>query len=62
MYHRATEDAPALTPVTEDAPALEPVTAGGETLSSIKKFPEEEPAPAASAWQSARAGVCQPTP
>ena len=49
-----TEDAPALKPVTDDAPALEAVTAGGETLSSIKEFPEEEPAPAASAWQSAR--------
>ena len=51
-----TEDAPALTPVTEDAPALEPVTAGGETLSSIKKFPEE-PAPATSAWLCAPASA-----
>ena len=49
-----TEDAPALKPVTEDAPALEPVTAGGAPLPSIKEFPEEEPAAAASAWHSAR--------
>ena len=48
------EDAPALKPVTEDAPALEPVIAGGSPLPSIKEFPEEEPAAAASAWQSAR--------
>ena len=53
---------PTTAPATEDAPALEPVTAGGAPLPSIKEFPEEEPAPAASAWQSARAGVCQPTP
>ncbi|EOD06334.1 hypothetical protein EMIHUDRAFT_219172 [Emiliania huxleyi CCMP1516] len=50
------ENAPALKPVTEDAPALEPVTAGGSPLPSIKEFPEEEPAAAASAWPSARAG------
>ena len=45
-----TEDAPppALEPVTEDSPALE-VTAGGAPLPSIKEFPEEEPAAAASA-------------
>jgi len=49
-----TEDAPALEPVTEDAPALEPVAAGGSPLPSIKEFPEEEPAAAASAWHSAR--------
>ena len=33
-----------------------------ESGASIKEFPEEEPAPAASALHSARAGVCQPTP
>ena len=44
---------PALKPVTKDAPALEPVTAGGAPLPSVKEFPEK-PAPAASAWHSAR--------
>ena len=45
---------PALKPVTKVATALKPAATGGETLPSIKKFPEEEPAPAASAWHSAR--------
>ena len=40
---------PALKPATEVATALNPAEAGGETLPSIKEFPEEEPAPAASA-------------
>jgi len=44
---------PALKPVTKDVPALEPVTAGGAPLPSIKEF-AEKPAPAASAWHSAR--------
>ena len=44
-----TKNGPALEPVTEDSPALEPVTAGGAPLPSIKEFPEEEPAAAASA-------------
>ena len=43
-----TKNGPALEPVTEDSPALE-VTAGGAPLPSIKEFPEEEPAAAASA-------------
>ena len=54
------EEAPALKPVTEDAPALEPVAAGGSPLPSIKEFPEDEPAPAASAWHSARPASANP--
>ena len=52
---------PALKPATKVATALKPAATGGATLPSIKEFPQEEPAPAASAWHSARAGVCQPT-
>ena len=40
---------PALKPATEVATALKPAAVCGETLPSIKEFPEEEPAPAASA-------------
>ena len=58
----AVTNGPALEPVTKVATAVEPAAAGGETLPSIKEFPEEEPAPAASPLHSARAGVCQPTP
>ena len=53
---------PALKPVIKIDTALKQAAVCGETLPSIKEFPEEEPAPAASAWQSARAGVCQFTP
>ena len=42
---------PALKPATEVATALKPAAVCGETLPSIKEFPEEEPAPAASASQ-----------
>ena len=52
---------PALKPVTKIDTALKPAAVCGETLPSIKEFPEEEPAAAASAWQSLRAGVCRPT-
>ena len=52
---------PALKPVIKIDTALKQAAVCGETLPSIKEFPEEEPAPAASAWQFARAGVCQPT-
>ena len=45
---------PALKPATKVATALKPAAAGGAPLPSMKEFPEEEPAPAASAWQSAR--------
>ena len=45
----AIKNDPALKPATEVATALKPAVAGGETLPSIKEFPEEEPAPAASA-------------
>jgi len=44
-----TEDAPALEPVAKVATAVKPAAAGGETLPSIKEFPEEEPAPAGDA-------------
>ena len=40
---------PALKPVTKIDTALKPAAVCGETLPSIKEFPEEEPAPAASA-------------
>ena len=63
-FERPTDPPPARTGVTKNGPALEPVTkvatavkpaaAGGETLPSIKEFPEEEPAAAAIAWHSAR--------
>ena len=42
---------PALKPATKVATALKPAAVCGETLPSIKEFPEEEPAPAASASQ-----------
>ena len=45
---------PALKPATKIATALKPAAAGGAPLPSMKEFPEEEPAPAASAWHSAR--------
>ena len=54
-----TKNGPALEPVTEDSPALE-VTAGGAPLTSIKEFPEEEPAPAAS--RILRRASADPTP
>ena len=56
-----TKNDPALKPVTEDAPAFKPVTAGGAPLPSIKEFPAEMPAPAASALHSAPR-FCRPTP
>ena len=51
---------PALKPATKVATALKPAT-GGET---IKKFPEEEPAPAASAWCAPASAdpLCDPIP
>ena len=45
---------PALKPATKVATALKPAAADGAPLPSIKDFPEEEPAPAASAWHCAR--------
>ena len=54
---------PALKPVTEVATALKPAAICGETLPSIKKFPE--PAPAASALLLRRAPadpLLDPTP
>ena len=42
---------PALKPATKVATALKPAEAGGAPLPSFKEFPEEEPAPAASASQ-----------
>ena len=45
---------PALKPATKVATALKPAEAGGAPLPSIKEFPKEEPAPAASAWHCAR--------
>jgi len=48
-----TKNGPALEPVTTVATAVKPAAAGGETLPSTKEFPQEEPAPAASAWHSA---------
>ena len=49
-----TKNGPALEPVTKVATAVKPAAAGGSPLPSIKEFLEEEPAPAAIAWQSAR--------
>ena len=48
-------------PATKVATALKPAAVCGETLPSIKEFPEAEPAPAASAAHSAPR-VCRPTP
>ena len=69
-FERPTDPPPARTGVTKNGPALEPVTkvatavkpaaAGGETLPSTKEFPEDEPAPAASAWHSARPASANP--
>ena len=72
-FERPTDPPPARTGVTKNGPALEPVTkvatavkpaaAGGETLQSTKEIPEEEPAPAASAWLYAPASANPlPTP
>ena len=44
---------PALKPVTKVATALKPAAPGGAPLSTINDFPEETPAPAASALHSA---------
>ena len=44
---------PALKSATKVATALKPAATGGETLPSIKEFPEEEPAPAVSASHAA---------
>ena len=52
---------PALKPVTKVATALKPAAPGGAPLSTINEFPEETPAPAASALHSAPC-VCRPTP
>ena len=49
---------PALKPATKVAMALKPAAVCGETLPSIKDFPEEEPAPAPGIL---RTSVCQPT-
>ena len=51
---------PALKPVTKVATALKPAATGGAPLPSIKKFPEEEPAPAAS--RILRRASADPTP
>ena len=53
---------PALKPVTKVATALKPAEAGGETVPSIKEFPEEEPAPAAAASRILRRASADPTP
>ena len=54
---------PALKPVTKVATALKPAAVCGETLPSVKEPPEEEPAPAASAWLYAPASANPlPTP
>ena len=45
------KNAPALKPVIKIDTALKQAAVCGETLPSIKEFPEEEPAPAASASQ-----------
>ena len=50
----AIKNDPALKPATKVATALKPAEAGGAPLPSIKEFPKEEPAPAASAWHCAR--------
>ena len=44
-----TKNDPVLKPVTKVATALKPAAAGGAPLPSIKEFPEEKPAQAASA-------------
>ena len=44
---------PALKPVTKVATALKPAAPGGAPLSTTNEFPEETPAPAASALHSA---------
>ena len=46
-----TQNDPALEPVNKIDTALKQAAVCGETLPSIKEFPEEEPAPAASASQ-----------
>jgi len=48
-----TKNDPVLKPVTKVATALKPAAAGGAPLPSIKEFPEEKPAQAASALHSA---------
>ena len=56
---------PALKPATEVATALKPAAVCGETLPSIKEFPKEKPAPAASALLLHRASadpLLDPTP
>ena len=56
---------PALKPATKVATALKPAAVCGETLPSIKEFPKEKPAPAASALLLRRAPadpLLDPTP
>jgi len=55
-----TKNGPALEPVSKVATAVKPAAAGGETLPSTNEFPEEEPAPAASAWQSCAPASANP--
>ena len=57
----AIKNDPALKPVTKVATALKPAATGGAPLPSVKEFPVETPAPAASALHSAPC-VCRPTP
>ena len=56
----AIKNDPALQPVTKVATALKPAATGGAPLPSIKKFPEEEPAPAA--CRILRRASADPTP
>ena len=57
---------PALKPVIKIDTALKKAAVCGEALPSVKEFPEEEPAPAASAWQSCAPAsanpLCDPIP
>ena len=57
---------PALKPVIKIDTALKQAAVCGETLPSVKEPPEEEPAPAASAWQSCAPAsanpLCDPIP
>ena len=57
---------PALKPVIKIDTALKKAAVCGEALPSVKEPPEEEPAPAASAWQSCAPAsanpLCDPIP
>ena len=61
-----TKNDPALKPVIKIDTALKKAAVCGEALPSVKEPPEEEPAPAASAWQSCAPAsanpLCDPIP